>query len=180
MIEVWKQIKGYSLYEVSNLGQIRCIGGKTKTFKSKWGTETTMVIKPRIMAQTIRSKSHMYYCVGMTNDKGKRVTEETHRLVAMAFHKRPKGATQVNHKDGNKLNNHAPNLEWTTPKKNTHHAIRTGLKRLKMDQLQVDVIRSCRKSGVSFKDLCRYFKISNPYARGICDNRSRKINYSAK
>lgn len=51
-----------------------------------------------------------------------------HRLVAYTFIKNhPEICNLVNHKDGNKTNNFYKNLEWTTPKGNTRHAIRTGL-----------------------------------------------------
>ena len=37
---------------------------------------------------------------------------------------------EVNHEDGNKKNNFLYNLSWSTPKANTEHAIRTGLKKI--------------------------------------------------
>lgn len=58
---------------------------------------------------------------------GKRKKHIVSRLVASAFIDNPDGKTQVNHKNGNKLNNYAYNLEWTTPSENVEHAIRTGL-----------------------------------------------------
>lgn len=53
-----------------------------------------------------------------------------HRLVALAWVGTKDPATNhvVNHKDGNKLNNKAYNLEWTTHKKNAQHAVDTGLR----------------------------------------------------
>lgn len=51
-----------------------------------------------------------------------------HRLVAEHFIPNPKGLTQVNHKDGNRLNNTVENLEWVSPSENVKHAYRTGLK----------------------------------------------------
>lgn len=56
-----------------------------------------------------------------------------HRLVAIAFIDVPEEVAmatdfpEVNHKDGDKSNNTRDNLEWTTPKKNIHHSIETGL-----------------------------------------------------
>ena len=50
-----------------------------------------------------------------------------HRLVMLAFSE-DKPKEQINHKDGNKHNNHIKNLEWCTNKENRIHAIETGLK----------------------------------------------------
>jgi hypothetical protein len=48
-------------------------------------------------------------------------TIAVHRLVAMLFCHRPEWAEMVHHKDGNKKNNAADNLEWTTYSMNTKH-----------------------------------------------------------
>ena len=63
-----------------------------------------------------------YYRVNI-NGRGR----DVHRLVAEAFLGQPKPGFEVNHKDGNKLNNHVSNLEWVTHLENVQHAYRTGL-----------------------------------------------------
>lgn len=54
-------------------------------------------------------------------------TRRVHRLVAESFIPRIPNKNYVNHKDGNKLNNDAANLEWCTQSENIKHAFATGL-----------------------------------------------------
>ena len=58
---------------------------------------------------------------------GKQTTKRVHRLVAEVFVPNPDNKSDVNHKDGNKLNCSSDNLEWTTKSENMLHAYATGL-----------------------------------------------------
>ncbi len=50
-----------------------------------------------------------------------------HRGVAILYVPNPDNKLQVNHIDGDKLNNHYTNLEWITNQENRNHAIENGL-----------------------------------------------------
>jgi hypothetical protein len=54
-----------------------------------------------------------------------------HRLLAINFIDNPLNLEQVNHKDGNKLNNNLDNLEWVTRSENMLHMYQIGLKKYK-------------------------------------------------
>lgn len=65
---------------------------------------------------------HGYQIINIMSN-GKRIGLGVHTAVARAFCDGYSPELQVNHKDGNKANNVANNLEWITPKENTQHAI---------------------------------------------------------
>lgn len=70
-----------------------------------------------------------YVKVQMRSTDNKSHRYSVHRLVLENF-KPVQGMDklQVNHKDGNKLNNSLDNLEWTTCKENINHAIENNLR----------------------------------------------------
>ena len=67
-----------------------------------------------------------YLSVTMTSDSGVRHPVELHRLIGKMFVKnntgQPFNKIEINHCDGNKLNNNPPNLEWICRTGNQRHA----------------------------------------------------------
>ena len=119
-MEVWKDIKGYEGYQVSTEGRIRTYG-KT-TYTEKHGTRHW---KDRILKQKNAQDNAMR--VELWKD-GKHKTVLVHRIVALTFlGEPPKENMTVNHKDGNRRNNHIENLEWLSLADNIRHGFRTGL-----------------------------------------------------
>lgn len=68
-----------------------------------------------------------YLRVSLTTENRRNISRIIHRLVAAAYIANPANKPAVNHKDGNKQNNHVSNLEWVTNKENTHHGWSLGL-----------------------------------------------------
>ena len=70
-------------------------------------------------------------------------------MVAETYIKNKENKEQVNHIDGNKLNNNVNNLEWVTNSENQKHAFQTGIHKKdpekcnlsKLTKIQVDEIR---------------------------------------
>lgn len=120
--EIWKPIKGYEgLYEVSNLGRVKALERKKNCNR---GYE---IIKEHFLKPNNYGTSG-YYRVPLTNKEHIRKYYLVHRLVAENFIENPKNLPQINHKDGNKENNTADNLEWCTVSFNIKHAYETGLR----------------------------------------------------
>ena len=106
-MEYWKAIPGYGdKYEVSNLGAVR--NKNTNQIKTQ---NTDKYGYARVNLKTGRKAEHKFI----------------HRLVAGAFIDNPNNKPQVNHIDGNKLNNSIDNLEWVTCSENMIHAVENGL-----------------------------------------------------
>lgn len=83
------------------------------------------VINDKVLKQYLNGNG--YFRVSL-NLEGKNKDYFVHRLVAKYFVPNPYNKDKVNHKDGNKHNNHASNLEWVTSSENNKHAFETGLK----------------------------------------------------
>lgn len=112
--EVWKDIKGFEgWYQVSSFGNVRRIAPVNGSVRCK-------NLKP-----WVNTRGYSYVTL---NVHCKKTVFRLHRLVAEHFigDSLPE-ETDVNHKDGNKQNNSASNLEWCTRSENMKHAIRTGL-----------------------------------------------------
>ena len=99
--EEWRRCQ-YPLvrYEVSSLGRIRHARRK----------------QPLVLID--QGMGYLKFSAGI---KGKQRTFKVHRQVALSFCEGWREGLQVNHKDGNKHNNRATNLEWVTASENQRH-----------------------------------------------------------
>lgn len=83
---------------------------------------------------TVHSGIHDLFLEQCTNGNGYKIVTldgkqlSVHRLVALHFHSNPYQYPHVNHKDGDKSNNHVDNVEWCSAIQNTQHALKTGLR----------------------------------------------------
>jgi len=73
-----------------------------------------------------RIKPHSQYTVGLYKNL-KNTTHQVHRLVGLTYIPNPENLPQINHLDGDSLNNHVSNLEWSTATHNMEHAQENGL-----------------------------------------------------
>lgn len=107
MREIWKDVPGWEgVYQVSNRGRM-------KSFKAD----------PSGKVMSLRNKTGDYIRIVLQKRGRKQETVLVHRLVANVFIPNPLNLPVVNHKDGNKQNNSASNLEWCTNSHNVRHSM---------------------------------------------------------
>lgn len=123
MNEIWKDIPGFEgIYQASTKGRIKSLD-RTVHFIYN-GKEKTKFFKGKIL--NFRIGNTGYYRIKLCKN-GTAKYCFVHRLVASTFLDNPYNLPQVNHKDGNRLNNNIDNLEWVTMSENVRHAYNTGL-----------------------------------------------------
>jgi len=134
--EIMKDIEGFKdNYSISNRGRL-------------WSKKKNKFLKPSIG----RYKTITLY------DKKKTLNTSIHRLVALAFVANIDCKSEVNHKDGDKLNNEFYNLEWVTTSENNIHAFKLGL----------------RKPSEKQREFARI------HAKTLCEKTSKQVNQLSK
>ena len=108
-VEFWKKHPDIDGIEVSSFGRVRSVKGYC--YKSNPGNSGYLLVQ--------------FYV------NGKHVTKNVHRLVAEAFITNPNNLPDVNHKDSDKTNNNANNLEWVTHLYNIQYRDKFGNPRSK-------------------------------------------------
>lgn len=88
-------------------------------------------------------RSNGYYFVSFTCN-GKLKSHTVHRLVAMHFIDNPLNLPCVNHRNHDRLDNRADNLEWTTYSENVKDSIKDGARQPKITKREADFIRFLR------------------------------------
>ncbi len=164
MKEEWRDVVGYEgYYQVSNLGNVK---RKTSIVKSAllhlngYKTVKEHIMKPSVMNKYLSVRLCKY---------GVSKTKKVHRLVAEAFIPNPQNLEQVNHKDENKLNNRADNLEWCTCLYNQNYGTRKekrehsqvkeiqkiDVKTHKVIETYFSLMNASKMNGLSFKAISR-------------------------
>jgi hypothetical protein len=105
MEQIFKTIIPFPNYEINQFGNIR-------------NKNTGKILKNFINSS--------YYKINLYNNK-KIKSLYIHRLIAFYFIQNPLNLPEINHKDGNKLNNSLDNLEWCTSSENTIHSYLNNL-----------------------------------------------------
>ena len=96
--EIWKDIKGYPGYQISNLGRV-------------WSSKRNRYMKPV-------ANNGGYLQIKLIAVNGKRKNELVHRLVALHFIDNPDNKPEVNHINHIRDDNRVSNLEWVSKSEN--------------------------------------------------------------
>jgi len=172
--EKWKAIPDtQNRYEISNLSRV-----KSNSYM-RYNGFSHRKTKELILKQTILKIGYLSVRFSF-NSKTKGIY--IHRLVAMAFIPNPENKAQVNHKDGNKLNNAIYNLEWVTHQENSIHAYDTGLNyspkgekhyKSKLTENQVlEIRKDCKEKSLIF--LAKKYNVHPATISDIKQNRKWK------
>ena len=144
MIEQWKDIPDYEgKYQISNCGRLRSV-------------------KNGLMKPMVAPNGYLIACLWKKNKQKKFII---HRLVAQVFIPNPNNLKEVNHKDEDKTNNNADNLEWCSHKYNMNYG------KVK------DKIRKANKGRVASPETLQKLKIDTSRRRWINNGVIEKYVY---
>lgn len=163
------------IYRITSTGQVFTqtkrkipLVGKGMVFTG----EFKFILEPeREMTYTLNNRGYLTVVI-------RNKTHMLHRLVAKAFIANVDNKPFVNHKDGNKLNNHVDNLEWCTTAENNKHARDTGLhKQACGHKIQYKNSTTKQKALCNLKDKSKLTPDEVCYVRRV--HIARSIDFSA-
>ena len=167
--EEWRWITNYiNRYQVSNKGRVM-------SFIVNGRNTNPHLLKP-IYRNTNKqcTNNTAYYMICLHDASGKDNWKYIHRLVAETFIPNPNNLPQVNHKDGNGLNNCVENLEWCTGSENIQHALKMdNIKNtwIKLDYNKASEMRKTYcNNNIDFITLGKMYNVSNVLAANVIRN----------
>jgi hypothetical protein len=170
--EIWKDIIGYeNYYQISNYGNVKSL---ERSF------HLGGIRKEKILKFSINTSG--YFQVTLQKN-GEKKNYLVHKLVALHFIPNPDNKSEINHKDGNKLNNLINNLEWCTRSENALHAFQLGLRNNKEEKSpnrklniqQVFEIRELLNKKIPHKIIAEKYKVSHHCIANINTKRTWKF-----
>ena len=166
----WKPIEEYEgIYEVSDSGIIYSAHRITSDGKELTG---------KVIKGGCYPNGYKFVCL-RKNGRNKNVM--VHRLVAEAFIPNPNNLPCVNHKDGNKQNNCAENLEWCTQSYNLKHAVEIGLVenqcKIRRKVFVTDTLWGKTISFDTMQKCCEYFGFTKSWLGNYIRNHGNPCEY---
>ena len=162
MQEQWIPVAEFDgAYEISSIGRLKSCARPRKT---KGGG--IAYLPERIKIPGVKREGYAFFSL---YKEARYKVMYLHRLVAIAFIHNPLNLPQVNHIDGNKLNNCASNLEWVSASDNCRHALETGLYttakgesagNVTLTESDVLEIRRLAGSGMMQKDIAAMYPVN--------------------
>ncbi|WP_422823704.1 NUMOD4 domain-containing protein [Variovorax rhizosphaerae] len=171
-MEKWKLVAGFA-YEVSDMGQVRSMPRKVETSSGRGPSS----VKGTILRGRPNQRGHLRVCLwgdGVPRDA------LVSRLVATCFVPNPDGLPVVRHKDFNRANNAASNLEWCSNSTSLRKAREAGrftalvspTRAKTMSAETASVAYTLRVDGMTFQEIATILDVSKEAVMRVCHARS--------
>lgn len=163
--EEWKDIEGYEgYYQISNHGRVKSLVG--------WNGNQYIKREKMLNPYKHKASKNYYRSVVKLKKNMKSKDMKVHRLVAEAFIPNPENKSEVNHIDGNPLNNHVTNLEWVTHQENIAHSVENELRVYAIKTIDRSTMVKFLNNGFTYDEIAEELGI----AKGTVFNYIKKFN----